>query len=406
MVERLVIVGAIVALLGDGARTAAAAPADPAERAEALLRGSAIDRFVAKQLPSTFAVRGDRAAGIGAADVTLVDARYCGGRKDGGHGRFVGVLRPAEGAGAASLPALEEQDCRRKLDEVARRLAAAPDAGAVGAVDLIAAWAPSELRISIGDVATAGDGAAGLGRTLARAKAAGPLGTADTSGLRLETERGSSLNLDVAISFLKGGDGMLVTVTPACAGCVPAAARAPFVTQAAAPADADGAVGATLAFANRVVALFSADGPLELPVDRETVELRGVQISGGEGTLAVRGRATARTVAESAQVRIESAGADLRLGDVQATPELEDCSAQSGAASLRCNVRNGARGPAAAALAAAISARYRGKPLRTFVAPPPFAFDVGGRRVTLRLSPTRATATGGAVIVHGKADFE
>ena len=68
--------------------------ADPGERAEALLFGAAINRFVAKQLPSTFSVRGDRDAGIGAADVTMVDARYCGA-KASGHGRLVGVLRPA-----------------------------------------------------------------------------------------------------------------------------------------------------------------------------------------------------------------------------------------------------------------------------------------------------------------------
>ena len=65
-----------------------------------------------------------------------------------------------------------------------------------------------------------------------------------------------------------------------------------------------------------------------------------------------------------------------------------------------------ARGPAAAALAAAMVSRYRGKPLRTLVAPPPFSFEVGGRRLTLRLTPTRAAATGGAVVVHGKADLE
>jgi hypothetical protein len=69
-------------------------------------------------------------------------------------------------------------------------------------------------------------------------------------------------------------------------------------------------------------------------------------------------------------------------------------------------VRNGARGPAAAALAAAMASRYRGQLLRTLVAPPPFSFEAGGRRVTLRLTPTRAGATAGTLVVHGKADFE
>ena len=53
-----------------------------------------------------------------------------------------------------------------------------------------------------------------------------------------------------------------------------------------------------------------------------------------------------------------------------------------------------------------MTSRYRGKPLRTLVAPPPFSFEVGGRRMTLRLTPTRASAAGGNLIVHGKADVE
>ncbi|HEY7373460.1 MAG TPA: hypothetical protein VIF57_14970, partial [Polyangia bacterium] len=185
MIGRALVAGSVAVALA-GATAVAAAP-DPAERAEALLGGAAIDRFVAKQLPSTFAVRGDRDAGIGAQDVTLVDARYCGAAgKEAGRGRFIGALRPAD-AGGAALPALERHDCRARPDDVARRLAAAPAAGAVAVVELVVEWVPSELRVSIGDVATAGDGGRALGRTLARARGAGPLATAETSGLRLET---------------------------------------------------------------------------------------------------------------------------------------------------------------------------------------------------------------------------
>jgi hypothetical protein len=399
---RAIIAGLIAGALA--APVAGAAPADADERAEALLLGGAINRFVAKQLPTTFTVRGNRDAGIGAEDVTLVEARFCGGAKDPRRGRFVGALRPA-GASGGSLPALEASDCRGKLDDVAKRLAAAPDAGAVAVVELVVEWVPSELRVAIGDVGSAGEAARALARTLARAKAAGPLTAVQTGGLRLETERGTSLSLDLALSFPKGADGALATLTIACPDCA-SAPRAPLVTAAGAPADSDGVVGATLRFANRVVALFSEDGPLVLELDRQTVEIRNIQISGGEGALAVRGRATSRAVSESARVSIESSGADLRLAEVRAEPELEDCNALSGGASIRCNVRNAARGPAAAALAAAMTSRYRGKLLRTLVAPPPFSFDVGGRRMTLRLTPTRASATAGNVIVHGKADVE
>jgi len=404
MMRRAIVVGALALGLG-ASSTSGAAPADPGERAEALLFGAAINRFVAKQLPSTFSVRGDRDAGIGAADMTLVDARYCGSAKGANHGRLVGVLRPAWGETApAALPALEARDCHGKLDEVARRLAAAPDAGAIAVVELTADWVPSEVRVSIGDVATGGDGAKGLARTVARAKAAGPLATADTGGLKLQTERGSSMAFDLALSFLK--EGVLATLTVACPGCAPPAPRAPSIVPASAPADADGVVGANLRLANRVVGLFSEDGPLVLDMDRQSVEIRNIQIAGGEGTLSVRGRATSRAVAETALVQIDSSGADLRLGEMRAEPELENCAAQAGGASMRCNIRNAARGPAAAALAAAMTSRYRGKLLRSLIVPPPFSFDVGGRRLTLRLTPTRASATASSLVVQGKADVE
>ena len=91
---------------------------------------------------------------------------------------------------------------------------------------------------------------------------------------------------------------------------------------------------------------------------------------------------------------------------MRADPVLENCAAQAGGASMGCNIRNAARGPAAAALAAAMTQRYRGKLLRALVVPPPFSFEVGGRRMTLRLTPTRASATAGSLVVTGKADIE
>jgi hypothetical protein len=404
MAGRVIVAGFIAAGLGlSPAARGAPAPADPGERAEALLVGGAINRFVAKQLPSTFSVRGDRDAGIGAQDVTVVDARYCGGGKDGSRGRLVGVVRPDGATG--TLPALEAGDCRAKLDELAKRLAAAPDAGAVAAVELLAEWVPWELRVAIGDVAAGGEGGRALARTMTRARAAGPLATVATAGLQLATERGSSLNLDLALSFLKGNDGVVSTLTVACPGCPPPP-RVPVVNPTGAPADVDGIVGATLSFANRLVALYSEDGPLRLQVDRQEIEIRNLQIAAGEGTLTVRGRATSRAYAETAQIHIESAGADLRLADVRADAEAEDCRALAGGAAMRCTLRNAARGPAAAALAAAMMSRYRGKPLRTLIAPPPFSFEVGGRRMTLRLTPTRASAVGGSLVVQGKADVE
>jgi hypothetical protein len=315
----------------------------------------------------------------------------------------VGVLRP--GGATGMIPTLDARDCRANLEEVAKRLSAAPEAVAVAVVELAAVWVPSELRVSIGEVAARGDAARGLARTLGRAKAAGPLATFQTSGLRLATERGSSLELDLALTFLKGADGVASTLTIACPGCAPPPrARVPKPADPAAEADVE--VGATFRFANRVVALYSGDGPLVLDLDRQQVEIRNVQIDGSDGALSVRGRATSRAVAESAQVHIAATGPDLRLAEVRAEAERENCGALSGGAAMRCTVRNAARGPAAGALATAMTSHYRGKLLRTFIAAPQFSFEVNGRRMTLRLTPTRASSTGVGLVVQGKAELD
>jgi hypothetical protein len=59
-----------------------------------------------------------------------------------------------------------------------------------------------------------------------------------------------------------------------------------------------------------------------------------------------------------------------------------------------------------AAVASGMTNRYRGQLLRTLLPPPPFAFEVGGRRLTLRLTPTRARSTAAGLIVYGRAELE
>ena len=154
MLGRAIILASIVVGLGRVPASGAAVP-DPGERAEALLLGGAIDRFVARQLPMTFTVRGDRGAGIGAEDVVLVDARYCGGNGKN-RGRIVGVLRPGADD-VPNLPPIDAHDCQVKLDNVARRLAGAAGAGKVTVAELAVEWAPWELHISLGEIATAAD---------------------------------------------------------------------------------------------------------------------------------------------------------------------------------------------------------------------------------------------------------
>jgi hypothetical protein len=374
---------------------------EPGERAEALIQGAAINRFVGKQMPVTLQLRGVRAAGIPPLTVTLTEARYCGA-VDATHGRLLGVLRSGD-APSSGPPALAgPRDCQDKLEEVARRLPPGLDASAV--VELVAEWVPWQLRVSIGDVATSGDGAAALDAALVRARASGPLTTVDTAGVHLETGRGASLDLDLAVSFVKARDAILVTLSPAGGGG--REPRPSFLDPSGAPAETDAIVGALFPLANRVVSLFTQDGPLILELERQAVEVRALQISGGNGSLTVRGRATPRALQESVRLAIDASGADLKISEVRAEAELEDCAAASALAALPCRARNAARAAAVAAIASSMTAHYRGQLLRVLLAPPPFSFEIGGRHLILSLTPSRARSTAAGLIVYGSADLD
>jgi hypothetical protein len=391
---------AVVLCLASAPRAGAA---EPDERGEALLFGPAVNRFVAKQLPVTFHIRGKRAEGIAPLDVTLSEARYCGAQA-AGRGRLIGVVRPGTEPTAGALVLTGAHDCQDKLEDVVRRLPPGTEATAV--VELVADWTPWQLRFSVGDVATIGDAPGTLSGALARAKAAGPLQTVDTAGIHLETGKGASLDLDLAISFVKADDAILMTLTPAGAGGEGRERRPSFLDPAGAPAGTDAVAGALFPLANRVVALFSQDGPLVLEFESQSVEVRALQVSGGNGTLTVRGRATPRSIPETVRLTIEAAGADLKIAEIRAEPELEDCNAAAGVAALGCRARNTARAAAVAGLASGLTNRYKGQLLRALLPPPPFSFDLGGRRLTLRLTPTRARATAAGVSVYGRAELE
>ncbi|MDB4983395.1 MAG: hypothetical protein JWM82_4147 [Myxococcales bacterium] len=377
---------------------AARARAD--ERGEALLLGAAVNRLVGKQLPATFALRGERASGIAPLKVTLFEARYCGAL-DATHGRLVGVVRPGEEPARTVLTGA--RDCQDTLEEVAHRLPGGTDAAAV--VELVAEWIPWQLRFSIGNVSAIGEGAGPLNAALARTKAAGPLGVVDTAGLRLETARGASLTLDLAVGFVKADDAVLMTLTPGELAGDGKERRASFVDATGASAT-DAVVGALFPLANRIVALFSQDGPLVLELERQVVEVRSLQLSGGDGALTIRGRATPRALRETVRLAIEASGGDLKITEVRAEPELEDCGALSTLAALGCRARNTARVAAVAAVASGLTARYKGQLLRVLLAPPPFSFELGGRRLTLRLTPSRARATPIGLIVTGRAELD
>jgi hypothetical protein len=377
---------------------------EPGERAEALILGAAVNRFAGKQMPVTLHLRGLRAAGIAPLDVALTEARYCGA-VDATHGRLLGVLRSGDAASAGPPALAGPRDCQDKVEEVARRLPAGVEASAV--VELVAEWVPWQLRFSIGDVATSGgDGAAALNAALARAKASGPLATVDTAGVHLETGPGASLDLDLGVSFVKARDAILVTLSPADASGGGREPRPSFLDPPGAPAGTDAIVGALFPLANRVVALFTQDGPLILELEGQAVEVRALQVSGGNGLLTIRGRATPRALQESVRLAIEASGADLKISEVRVEAELEDCAAASALAALPCRARNAARTAAVAAIASSLTAHYRGQLLRVLLAPPPFSFEIGGRHLILNLTPSRARSTAAGLIVYGRAELD
>jgi hypothetical protein len=379
------------------------ARAEGSERAEALLLGGAVNRFVAKQLPVTLRLRGKRAAGIAPLDVTVVEARYCGAL-DAGHGRLVALLRTGTEARAAAPQLTGAGDCQDKLDDVVKRIPAGADD--VALVEIVAEWVPSQLRLTIGNAAAAGPGAAALSAALARTKEVGPLETLDTSGIRLATQRGATLDLDLAISFLKAGDAVLGTFTVATPDAPGRAPPPPFLDPAGAPAGTEAIAGATFPFAQRIVNLYGQDGPLVFQLEGQPIEVRDLKLWGKDGQLALGGRATSRSMKESQRLVIESAGPDLKIAEVRATPELEDCSAATSLNALGCSARNAARSAAATALASAMTARYQGQPLRNLVTPPPYSLEIGGRHLTLRTVPLRARATASGPVVYGRGELE
>jgi hypothetical protein len=399
---RSVLLLSLALTLSAPARAAEPEPEASPERAEAQLFGATINRFVEKKLPVTLELPGDRAAGVRRMTVTVTEARFCGAA-DAGRGRLIAVVRapaepPATPAVAVTPLLAGAADCQAKLEDVAHRRPPT-DTAPLAVVEVLAAWAPWELKLSLGNVAASGEA---LAAALGRAKAAGPLAAVETSGLRLASERGGSLSLDLALGFAKANDAVMATLTPAATRGGRADARPSLLDPTGAPPGADGTVGATYAFANRVLNLFGQDGPIVLEIEHEVIELRGLQLAGTAGAATLRARATARSVGESMRLTVQATGNDLTISEIRAEPELEDC----GQVGLGCRVRNTARSAAAAAAAAGLTARYKGQPLREIRQPPPFSFDAAGQSFTLKLTPTRTRASAAGPIVYGKATLE
>ena len=199
-----------------------------------------------------------------------------------------------------------------------------------------------EIRVSIGDVGTSGEGARVLGRTLARAKAAGPLGNRRDR----RPQAGDRTRVVARLRFLalsspegrraRDADRRVRRVRSRRAagardcsdhGVRPRGRRR---RRGTAPGQPGG----------RAVQRGRTAGAGDGPPGRRSATFRS---RAGRDADGARPRHLA-AVAETALVQIDSTGADLKLTEVRAEPQLEIGNALAGGASMGCNVRNAARG--------------------------------------------------------------
>jgi hypothetical protein len=210
------------------------------------------------------------------------------------------------------------------------------------------------------------------------------------------------------VTFPSGRDGVWLLAVPA--DRAPPGRREPPPAPSldvAAGSDGDGAqLSVTYPLANRMLAFFGQDGPLVLPLEGQSIEIREIQLGGAEGALTARAKATSRELQETLRLTIESSGADLKITRVAAEPELESCAELSTFAALGCKARNAARMGAASAAAAAITNRYRGERLRALSpAPPETSVELEGVRLDVRFTPARIRSTSSAVIATGEIEI-
>jgi hypothetical protein len=412
-------VSLVAAGLSQGTRASAAAPADGP--GEILLLKAMVGQLTPRLLPISFELPQDRDPAPGSLPTTLIltEIRYCGALENG-RARLLAVARAGLPSGLSPTPLLSEEDsdCQQSLADIARRDRERPPGSAAAVIaEVLVSWVPWQLRLALGEVAVGGDvgAAAGVEAGLKRLKASGkPLDVVETSALRVMTDRGGSLTFNLAVDFLRPADSVLVTLVPADQVSAWSSRRAAAArtelrdprAAAAAPPGSNAIVSAPYPFANTLLALFAQDGPLVIEAEKQKVEVRGLQMTGGEGNLTVRGTATPRAVRESARLSILSSGADLGIADVRAEAQLEDCAALSALAAIGCRARNAARSATAAALASGLVSRYRGQPLRTLARPGVVPVELGTRRHNVRLSPNRTRSTAAALIVYGRVEVE
>jgi hypothetical protein len=376
---------------------------DGADRADVLISAATTNMTLARLLPQPIEIAGDRAADGGPPPppltVWLMEARYCGAG-DGGRGRVLGVVRTRRDALPVAVPLLDGPgDCRASLEKMARRaaFAALPDAALV---ELAAAFAPWQVRVSVGSFVTAPAGSVGLAAALTRAQAAPTVRTIRTDAQSLSLPDFPAQTFDVAVRFGKTDGGVTLTLTPPAnsAGAGSAAAPGEPLTLSE---GADATLRISDALANHLLDQATHNGPLVVPVDRQAIELRSLHVTSQDDRATLRARATPRGLPESVGLAVDAAGGDLKLVEVRAQPELDDCAGLSMMSALGCRARNAARSTAAAALAGELSARTRGRMVRTLGSVPAASMMVGAQRLRVQVTPTRLRATAAGLTATG-----
>ncbi|HEY2902039.1 MAG TPA: hypothetical protein VGL59_15770, partial [Polyangia bacterium] len=336
--------------------------------------------------------------------VWLVAARYCG-VADGGRGRIVGVVRSTEGRLAA--PALDgAATCAAKLDDLVKRdpIAATGDATVVSL--LVAPSEPDGLRVSVGALASGPNLPPAMAAALARAHVTNETIYAIDTAARILTFPGLPPQAyDGAVRFLKGDDGIALRLVPSAS---PSRHTPPAAPPEALPVPegSDGALRASFALGNRLLAQATHDGPITVDLQGQAIDVTALHAEGADHGLTVRGRATPRGLGESARIAVTATGADLRVAEVRGEADNEDCAGHSMMASLGCRARNTARQAAAATLAGELTRQLGGQVVRTLAAIPSAALNLGPRRLQIKLRATRLSASGSGLTATGTIELD
>jgi hypothetical protein len=367
-------------------------------------------------LPKTFPlVQPNATPGSGPSELTLVDIRYCGAEMPD-RARLIGIAYPGPAPAQRPTPVLmTNDDCQLSLASLAQRAAAGTASPEwVIALTISVTFRRFELRFAVGDVNTAVRAGtttqppSNLRTTLQNNGQ--PFAIVPTSAVRLTLE-GQVEEFSLATRFT----GMDASVM-----LVPASQAASFTSAMLATQDPNmSGVGAP-ELTNLILKLphtFTSNllnthfretvFPLERSASGDpTLTVRNLGLIGAAGRFTLAGRL--REVPNNIEVnaRVEWSGSDLRLSSIQLEAIVEDCNALPIVQRAACNVRNSARRAGATALASALTARFRDRPLKPVGPRSAVPFDIGGRQYNLRASVLRTHSTADSFYLFGNVLVE